>query len=76
MLAEQRNALEWHFDLAMQLHGEAAGGRRMRKFGIKFASHHPRAEEVKREFIDCETVEQWKRTLDRWYPADEAALPA
>ena len=76
VLAEQRNALEWHFDLAMQLHGEAAGGRRMRKFGIKFASHHPRAEEVKREFIDCETVEQWKRTLDRWYPADEAALPA
>jgi tRNA-dihydrouridine synthase len=66
-LAEQRHALESHFALAMQLHGEAAGGRRMRKFGIKFAAHHPRGEEVKREFIDCERVDDWQRTLAKWY---------
>ena len=52
----------------MQLHGEAAGGRRMRKFGIKFAAHHPQAMEVKSAFIDCETVADWRTTLERWYP--------
>jgi tRNA-dihydrouridine synthase len=67
-LAEQRAALESHFELAMQLHGEAAGGRRMRKFGIKFAAHHPQAMEVKSAFIDCETVADWRTTLERWYP--------
>lgn len=67
-LDQQRQALESHFDLAMQLHGEACGGRRMRKFGIKFATHHPRADEVKREFIDCDTTEDWKTTLAKWYP--------
>jgi len=73
-LAEQRHALELHFELAMQLHGEGAGGRRMRKFGIKFASHHPRADEVKRDFIECERVTDWKRTLEKWYPADPERL--
>ena len=56
----------------MQLHGEAAGGRRMRKFGIKFAVHHPEAAEVKRDFVACTTTEDWKRTLDRWYGARAA----
>lgn len=71
-ISEQRHALESHFDLAMQLHGEAAGGRRMRKFGIKFAVHHPDAAEVKRDFVACTTTEDWKRTLDRWYGARAA----
>ena len=74
-LAEQRAALESHFELAIQLHGEAAGGRRMRKFGIKFASHHPEAERVKRDFIDCETVADWRRTLERWYAHDGSPAP-
>ncbi len=74
-LAEQRAALESHFELAIQLHGEAAGGRRMRKFGIKFATHHPEAERVKRDFIDCETVVDWRRTLERWYARDGSSAP-
>jgi tRNA-dihydrouridine synthase len=74
-LAEQRAALESHFELAIQLHGEAAGGRRMRKFGIKFATHHPEAERVKRDFIDCETVIDWRRTLERWYARDGSPAP-
>ena len=71
-IAEQRHALESQFDLAMQLHGEAAGGRRMRKLGIKFAVNHPEAAEVKRDFVACTTTEDWKRTLDRWYGARAA----
>ena len=66
-MAEQRHALESHFELALQLHGEAVGGRRMRKFGIKFASHHPQGNEVKRDFIDCDTCDDWKRTFTKWY---------
>jgi hypothetical protein len=45
----------------------------MRKFGIKFATHHPRADEVKRDFIACTTTEDWRRTLDRWYGVDGGA---
>jgi tRNA-dihydrouridine synthase len=66
-LAEQRHALESHFELAMQLHGEAAGGRRMRKFGIKFAAHHPQGDEVKRDYIEVDTVADWQRVLNKWY---------
>ncbi len=68
-LAEQRSALEAHFELAMQLHGEAAGGRRMRKFGIKFAAHHPQGDEVKRDYIECESAEDWQRVFTKWYAA-------
>nr|MCU0689672.1 tRNA-dihydrouridine synthase family protein [Phycisphaerales bacterium] len=41
-LAEQRAVLLEHFALCVALNGEKAGGRMMRKFGIKFAKHHPR----------------------------------
>jgi tRNA-dihydrouridine synthase len=69
-LLQQRAALERHFELASILYSDAATSRRMRKFGIKFAAHHPRVEEVKADFIRCTSAETWRAVIDRWYPAE------
>ena len=50
-IVEQRAALLEHFELAKTLHGERSASQRMRKFGIKFAAHHPRGQEVKIELL-------------------------
>ena len=70
-LFEQREALREHFDEAMQIHGESLAGRRMRKMGIKYSRFHPRAVEVKAEFIAVHSLRDWTAVLDRWY-ADDA----
>ncbi|MFM7480176.1 MAG: tRNA dihydrouridine synthase [Planctomycetota bacterium] len=69
-LMQQRAALERHFELASILYSDAATSRRMRKFGIKFAAHHPRADEVKADFIRCTSAESWQSVIERWYPTD------
>lgn len=75
-LSEQRQALLDHFDLSVRLHGERAAGRMMRKFGIKFARHHPNATQVKSAFIACSNIAQWHTVIDRCYdPATIAADP-
>ena len=66
-LAEQRAVLLEHFALSMALNGEKHAGRMMRKFGIKFAQHHPKGEQVKLEFARVSTLEQWRGVLDAWY---------
>lgn len=66
-LAEQRQTLLDHFNLSVRLHGERAAGRMMRKFGIKFARHHPDAERVKSAFIACINIPQWHAVIDRCY---------
>lgn len=68
-IAEQREALLRHFDLAAVIHGERSAGQRMRKFGIKFARHHPAQEEVKAAFIRCTTPQEWRSVIDHHYPA-------
>jgi tRNA-dihydrouridine synthase B len=67
---EQRHALEEHFALAMQIHGESLAGRRMRKLGIKYSRFHPEAEQVKRQFIEVQSLRDWTNVLTRWYAAD------
>lgn len=67
---DQRHALEEHFCLAMQVHGEQLAGRRMRKMGIKYARLHPDAAKVKQDFIGVVSLRDWKRVLDAWYTHD------
>ena len=69
-LHEQRAALGEHFAIAMQIHGESLAGRRMRKMGIKYSRFHPRAADVKRDFIAVQSLRDWTTVLDRWYGAD------
>lgn len=66
-LAEQRSVLLEHLRLAEVLHGEMAAGRRMRKFGIKFAAHHPEPQRTKDAFIRCSTLAQWHGVVRECY---------
>lgn len=75
-LAEQRGVLEGHFELSLAIneasmrrgHAEKATGRMMRKFGIKFAAHHPAPEAVKARMIGVDSLDQWRGVLDEFYP--------
>jgi tRNA-dihydrouridine synthase B len=73
-LVEQRDALLEHFRLAVVLHGERVASRLMRKFGIRFAAHHPDGDSVRKAFIACSSVEDWHAVLAGHYPRlDHAA---
>jgi tRNA-dihydrouridine synthase B len=67
---EQREALAEHFAIAMQIHGESLAGRRMRKMGIKYSRFHQQASQVKREFIEVQSLRDWTSVLERWYSSD------
>ena len=69
-IPEQRHALEEHFSIAMQIHGEQLAGRRMRKMGIKYSRFHPQAHDVKRAFIDVHSLRDWTNVLERFYATD------
>jgi nifR3 family TIM-barrel protein len=69
-IQEQRAALEEHFALAMQIHGEQLAGRRMRKMGIKYSRFHPNHAEVKEAFIRVHSLRDWGEVLGRFYGAD------
>lgn len=70
-IAEQRDVLLQHFDLSVAVNGENAAGKMMRKFGIRFAQHHPRSDEVRRRFISVDRTADWRHVLDEYYTADE-----
>ncbi len=83
-LAEQKQVLLDHCHLAMGVNRLNTRGtsesrdaradhhtaRTMRKFGIRFANHHPQTEAVRKQFIACQTMEQWRAVLDDWYATD------
>jgi tRNA-dihydrouridine synthase len=71
-LAEQRQVLRDHFALCVALHGEDLAARWMRKFGVRFAAHHPWPDEVRRRFIAVEGSADWLAVLEQWY--DEESL--
>ena len=71
-LAEQRAVLLEHFRLALSVNARARDpehltGRTMRKFAIRFAQFHPRAEDVRRRFIGVTSREEWESVLAEWY---------
>ena len=73
-IADQREALAEHFNIAIQIHGESLAARRMRKMGIKYSRFHPESTEVKREFIQVQSLRDWQRVLDRWYATDSPGV--
>ncbi len=66
-LAEQRAVLLEHFEISRVINGEKASGRMMRKFGIKFAQHHPDPDAVKQKMIGVNTLNDWMAVLDELY---------
>ncbi len=69
-IEEQRSALLEHIDLCTRLHGDKVASRLMRKFGIRFAIHHPYSEEVKHKFIQVESMQGWKNVVDEFYSSN------
>jgi tRNA-dihydrouridine synthase len=72
-IPQQREVLEDHFALSLAVtrrfrHGEEATSRMMRKFAIQFARHHPRADDVKRRFVEVSDARGWRGVLDEFYP--------
>jgi len=74
-LVEQLDALRTHFDFAVTIHGDRKASRMMRKFGIRFSSHHPDSNTVRKAFIAAESTEQWHAVLEQHY-AESATVSA
>ncbi len=74
-IAEQRQVLEDHFELALRVNAhvrdpEYHTGKTMRKFAIRFAHHHPAGDEVRKRFIGVKGLEDWRGVLGEWYLED------
>jgi tRNA-dihydrouridine synthase len=69
-LFEQRDLIREHYRLAAELYGPVKCGPPMRKFGIKYAQLHPRAQEVREAFVRIRTADQIGSVLDEWYAED------
>jgi tRNA-dihydrouridine synthase len=74
-IAEQRDVLEQHYRLALAAnrrmrYPDDFTSKNMRKFGIRFAEHHPRSEEVRLRFIAVKGIEDWRAVLDEMYESE------
>jgi len=71
-LAQQRAVLEEHFRLLLAVCGSARqpeemASRLIRKFGIRFAAHHPDAERVRLRVIKVASHAEWDAVLAECY---------
>ena len=67
---QQRAVLLEHYELSVELHGEVPASRMMRKFGIRFARHHPDGEAVRQAFIAAKDITQWHAAIATHYEHD------
>lgn len=77
-ISEQRSVLEDHYRLLLAVcrdmrKGEEQASKLIRKFGIRFAAHHPRAEEVRKRMIAVWNVSDWQDILEEFYASDGSA---
>jgi tRNA-dihydrouridine synthase B len=66
-IAEQREAFEAHFALALEEYGDERGGRVMRMFGIRYSELHPLRADVRRAFIETNDTSGVRAVVERWY---------
>ena len=74
-IAAQRDGIALHWSLAVDVYGAAHAQRVMRKFGIKYAEHHPLAREVRDAFIAVRDAADFLAVLDKWYDPATAWPP-
>ena len=74
-MAEQRAALDRHYSLMAELHGEAMAGPLLRKFGVRYSELHPCTGDVKMAFLAVKSPEDWRAMLDRWYGVESQYPP-
>jgi tRNA-dihydrouridine synthase len=75
-ITQQRAVMLEHLDLAIRLNGERLAGRTMRKFGVRFAGHHPRSDEVKARLVRCEDAAGWRGAIEELYGPASASRTA
>jgi nifR3 family TIM-barrel protein len=66
-IAEQRSAIARHFAESVAHYGEQLASRVMRKFGIKYAEHHPLSMRVRDAFVIIKNPADFQAVLDSWY---------
>lgn len=66
-IVEQRQAIAGHWADTLAHYGERIAPTIMRKFGIKYAEHHPARREVRDAFVVVKTAADFDAVLDRWY---------
>lgn len=66
-IEQQRQVLLEHFQLSRDLHGERMASMMMRKFGIKFSTHHPTPNPVRQAFIKVKSLTDWHEVLNQFY---------
>jgi nifR3 family TIM-barrel protein len=70
-LADQRQLMLEHFNLASQIYSEKRVGTMMRKFGIKYSALHHNHIEVRSQFAQVRNQRDWETVLQRWYAASD-----
>ena len=66
-IQRQRDAIANHWSDTVELYGHKQAGRVMRKFGIKYAEHHPCTSDVRAAFIAVKNSSEFEDALDQWY---------
>ena len=69
-VAQQGRTIAAHFAESIRAHGESAASltaRVMRKFGIKYAEHHPCPRRVRDAFVAVSSAEDFEAVLAEWY---------
>ncbi len=66
-IEQQRDAIDGHWKDCLGFYGPNVAGKIMRKFGIKYAEHHPLARQVRDAFIAVKTSDEFTGVLDEWY---------
>ena len=66
-LEEQYEVLTEHFRLSAQLYGERRAATMMRAFGVKYCLLHSCFEQVRQDFVQVKTADDWENVLKKWY---------
>ena len=69
-IQRQRHAIQSQWTDAIEAYDDTLAAKIMRKFGIKYAEHHPCGKEVRNAFIAIKTHADFTAVLDRWYDPD------
>lgn len=72
-VSEQRRVLDAHYQLLLRVNAGARdaddlSSRQIRKFGVRFSTHHPQCEEVRQRVIAVRSEADWLRVLADHYP--------
>lgn len=68
---EQREIIEEHLRLVIELYGEARALTQFRKFGVKYAFLHPQMEEARARWVRIRELSDWHTIRDEFYTVDQ-----